>query len=174
MAEKKTPAPKAAKVAGKAPATSKRKPGTEKKPASGGKKTGADATNYTQPELRQRLKDEIQAGEKGGRAGQWSARKAQLLAAEYEKHGGGYKKAARTAGQKHLESWTEEKWRTADGKAAAHGKTTSRYLPDKAWDELTPAQRKATDEKKKTASRTGQQFVPNTPAAKRARKSTAS
>ncbi len=166
MAETKAPAKKAAKAVATSPA------GPKRKSVSGSNKTTADATNYTKPDLRQRLKEEIQAGEKGGRAGQWSARKAQLLAAEYEKQGGGYKKAARTAGQKHLESWTEEKWRTADGKKAEHGKTTSRYLPDKAWDKLTPAQRKATDDKKKTSSRTGQQFVPNTPAAKRARKST--
>ena len=153
---------------------------TAKKPAktaaTGQKATGSgDASNYTRPDLRQRLKDrKIQAGDKGGRPGQWSARKAQLLAAEYEKHGGGYKKATRTSSQKHLESWTEEKWRTADGKQAARGKTTARYLPEKAWKKLTPAQRKATDEKKKTSSRTGKQFVGNTAAAKRARKSAAS
>ena len=143
-----------------------------KKPAAPGKKPAAqaDAPNYTKPALRERLKNEIQASEKGGRAGQWSARKAQLLAAEYEKHGGGYKTRARTSRQKHLESWTEEKWQTADGKKAAHGKTMARYLPAKAWDKLTPAQRKATDAKKKTASQTGKQFVANTPAAKRARK----
>ncbi len=167
MAESKSPAQKTAKAAPKPSGVSKAKPAAKEKPAA------KAASNYDKPELRQRLKDEIQAGEKGGRAGQWSARKAQLLASEYEKHGGGYKKSARTTSQKHLESWTEEKWRTADGKKAAHGKTTSRYLPDKAWDKLTPAQRKATDEKKKTTSRTGKQFVANTPAAKRARKSTA-
>ena len=52
-------------------------------------------------------------------------------------------------------------------------KQPRRYLPDKAWNKLTPAQSKATDDKKKKTSRTGQQFVPNTQAAKRARKSTA-
>ena len=96
-----------------------------------------------------------------------------MLAAEYEKQGGGYKKGTRTATQKHLESWTEEKWKTADGKKAARGKTTARYLPAEAWEKLTPAERKATDAKKKASSRTGKQFVANTPAAKRARKSAA-
>ncbi len=148
---------------------------TKKAPAAPTRKksSSGEAPNYTKPALRQRLKDEIQAGDKGGRPGQWSARKAQLLAAEYEKQGGGYKKAQHTNQQKHLQAWTEEKWQTADGKKAARGKTTARYLPAKAWDKLTPAQRKATDEKKKTSSRTGKQFVANTPAAKRARKSSA-
>ena len=93
-----------------------------------------------------------------------------MLAAEYEKEGGGYKKEGRTSKQKHLESWTEEKWQTADGQKAAQGKTTARYLPKEAWEKMTPEQRKATDEKKKTASRTGKQFVANTTAAKKARK----
>ena len=57
-----------------------------------------------------------------------------------------------------------------DGKPAIAGKTTHRYLPKKAWDRLTPAQKKKTDEKKVAGSRHGDQFVANTPAAKRARK----
>lgn len=50
-----------------------------------------EAGNYTKPSLRKRLFREIMAGTKGGRAGQWSARKAQLLAARYKKAGGGYR-----------------------------------------------------------------------------------
>ena len=50
-----------------------------------------EAGNYTKPELRKRLFREIKAGTKGGKAGQWSARKAQLLAARYKKAGGGYR-----------------------------------------------------------------------------------
>ena len=150
------------------------KPST-KRAATLRKKTSGDAKakTYTKPELREQLKDKIAAGTKGGRAGQWSARKAQLLAAEYKKEGGGYKEGGRTTGQKHLEAWTEEKWQTADGQKAVHGKTTSRYLPKKAWDKLSPAEKKATDERKKRSSRAGQQFVANTPVAKRARKSAA-
>lgn len=132
-------------------------------------KTGA----YTKPELREKLKAKITSGDKGGKPGQWSARKAQLLASEYKKVGGGYKDGGLAEGQKHLQDWTEEKWKTADGKPAARGKTTSRYLPKKAWDRLSPAEKKATDEKKKKGSRTGKQFIANTTAAKRARKSAA-
>lgn len=47
--------------------------------------------NYTKPGLRKRLFNKIKAGTKGGNPGQWSARKAQLLAKEYKKAGGGYK-----------------------------------------------------------------------------------
>ena len=50
-----------------------------------------EAGNYTKPELRKRLFEKIKAGSKGGDPGEWSARKAQLLASEYKKAGGGYK-----------------------------------------------------------------------------------
>ena len=49
------------------------------------------AGNYTKPKLRKRLFNQIKAGSKGGRPGQWSARKAQLLAKKYKSSGGGYK-----------------------------------------------------------------------------------
>ena len=50
-----------------------------------------EAGNYTKPAMRKRLFNKIKAGSKGGRAGQWSARKAQMLVKEYEANGGGYK-----------------------------------------------------------------------------------
>ena len=50
-----------------------------------------EAGNYTKPTLRKRLFERIKRGTKGGKAGQWSERKAQLLASEYKKAGGGYK-----------------------------------------------------------------------------------
>ena len=49
------------------------------------------AGNYTQPGMRKSLFNKIKAGSKGGNPGQWSARKAQLLAVQYKKAGGGYK-----------------------------------------------------------------------------------
>ena len=49
------------------------------------------AGNYTKPTMRKRLFQKILAGSKGGRAGQWSARKAQMLAKMYKARGGGYK-----------------------------------------------------------------------------------
>ena len=50
-----------------------------------------EAGNYTKPGMRKRLFKRIMAGTKGGKAGQWSARKAQILAREYKKAGGGYR-----------------------------------------------------------------------------------
>jgi hypothetical protein len=55
------------------------------------KSTVNKAGNYTKPALRKRLFNKIKAGTKGGKAGQWSARKAQMLAKEYKAKGGGYK-----------------------------------------------------------------------------------
>jgi hypothetical protein len=49
-----------------------------------------EAGNYTKPAMRKRMFNAIKAGTKGGNAGQWSARKAQLLASRYKKAGGGY------------------------------------------------------------------------------------
>ena len=50
-----------------------------------------ESGNYTKPGLRKRLFQKILAGSRGGKPGQWSARKAQLLAREYKAAGGGYK-----------------------------------------------------------------------------------
>ena len=55
------------------------------------KSTVNKAGNYTKPGMRKRMFNSIMAGFKGGKPGQWSARKAQLLAARYKKAGGGYK-----------------------------------------------------------------------------------
>lgn len=55
------------------------------------KSTVNSAGVYTKPTMRKRIFERIKAGAKGGRAGQWSARKAQLLAVAYKKAGGGYK-----------------------------------------------------------------------------------
>ncbi len=50
-----------------------------------------EAGNYTKPEMRKRLFQSIKSGTKGGKSGQWSARKAQMLAKAYKAKGGGYK-----------------------------------------------------------------------------------
>ena len=78
------------------------------------------------------------AGSKGGKPGQWSARKAQLLAQEYKARGGGYS-GSKTASQKSLSKWTKEKWGTKSGKPSTQGKeaTGERYLPEAARKKLT-------------------------------------
>jgi len=50
-----------------------------------------EAGNYTKPTMRKRLFAQIKAGSKGGSAGQWTARKAQMLARKYKAAGGGYR-----------------------------------------------------------------------------------
>lgn len=50
-----------------------------------------EAGNYTKPEMRKRIFNKLKAGSKGGPAGTWSARKAQMLAKEYKEKGGGYR-----------------------------------------------------------------------------------
>ena len=67
--------------------TPKRKTAAKKK----SKSTVNKAGNYTKPTMRKRLFQRIKAGSKGGAPGQWSARKAQMLAVAYKKTGGGYR-----------------------------------------------------------------------------------
>ena len=123
---------------------------------------------YTKPELREQVKAEVMAGDKGGKAGQWSARKAQLVAHEYEARGGGYKHE-RTEAQEHLHEWTGEHWQTSDGKPAERDGKTTRYLPEAAWEKLSPGEKQATNAKKVRGSKAGKQFVANTRAAAGAR-----
>tara|TARA_B100000902_G_scaffold193261_1_gene184662 strand:- start:2626 stop:2835 length:210 start_codon:yes stop_codon:yes gene_type:complete len=64
----------------------------KKSPAKKKKSTVNSAGNYTKPTMRKNLFNRIKAGGKGGAPGQWSARKAQMLAVAYKKAGGGYRK----------------------------------------------------------------------------------
>lgn len=72
-----------------------------------------DNSKYTKPGLRESIKDRVMAGSKGGKPGQWSARKAQLVAQEYKKAGGGYR-GGKGKKQESLEKWGKEKWMTKD------------------------------------------------------------
>ena len=72
-----------------------------------------DDSKYTKPGLRERIKNRVMKGTKGGKAGQWSARKAQLVASEYKKAGGGYK-GGEGKKQKALKKWGKEDWQTKD------------------------------------------------------------
>jgi hypothetical protein len=71
-----------------------RKKTTRRKAPARKKKTKSrvnEAGNYTKPTMRKRLFNKIKAGGKGGAPGQWSARKAQMLARQYKAAGGGYR-----------------------------------------------------------------------------------
>jgi hypothetical protein len=72
--------------------TRKDDPNEVKMYAEGGKVSKVnEAGNYTKPGMRKGLFERIKAGGKGGAPGQWSARKAQMLAMQYKKAGGGYR-----------------------------------------------------------------------------------
>jgi hypothetical protein len=58
--------------------------------------------------------------------------------------------------QRSLDKWTDEKWGTSDGKPS---KGKKRYLPKNAWEELTPAEKKATNAAKAKGNKKGRQFV---------------
>lgn len=105
------------------------------------------------PALWDRIKQEVTAGAKGGRAGEWSARKAQLAVHEYKAQGGGYK--GRRDPHNHLHEWTQEQWGTQSGKAS--GETHERYLPKAARDALTPAEYERTTAAKRRDAAKGRQ-----------------
>ena len=115
--------------------------------------------SYTKPEIRERIKNRVLAGTKGGKAGQWSARKAQIVAQEYKKAGGGYT-GAKTSKQKSLSKWTKEEWGTKSGKPSTQGSkaTGERYLPKKAREKLSAAEYAKTSAKKREDLSKGKQF----------------
>jgi hypothetical protein len=120
---------------------------------------------YTKPELRERLKRKIMAGGRGGRPGQWSARKAQMLSQEYKSEGGGYK-GGRTEGQRSLSRWTKQDWTTPSGKPSVQGPnaTGEVYAPRRAIQKLTStakgrAKLAQASRKKREASKSGEQYV---------------
>jgi hypothetical protein len=71
--------------------TRKDDPNEVKMYAKGGESKVNEAGNYTKPGMRKSIFERIKAGGKGGAPGQWSARKAQMLAMQYKKAGGGYR-----------------------------------------------------------------------------------
>ena len=114
----------------------------------------------------------VKASDKGGKPGQWSARKAQLATQRYKKSGGSYS-GPKTKTQKSLSKWTNEEWGTKSGKPSTQGPkaTGERYLPKKARQALTSAEYAATSKAKREGTAKGKQFVkqPKTVAKKTAR-----
>jgi hypothetical protein len=107
------------------------------------------------PSLWKRIVARIKAGSKGGKPGQWSARKAQLAVAAYKKAGGGYK--GKKSKSNSLRKWTKQKWRTKSGKKSSE--TGERYLPEKAIKALSSKEYAATSRAKRAGSKKGKQFV---------------
>jgi len=109
--------------------------------------------------LWKRIVARVKASSKGGKAGQWSARKAQLATQSYKKAGGKYS-GAKTKAQKSLTKWTKEKWGTKSGKNSTQGKkaTGERYLPKKARESLSKKEYAKTSAKKRRDTKAGKQF----------------
>ena len=106
------------------------------------------------PALWERVKKDVTAGDKGGEAGEWSARKAQLAVAEYKRRGGGY--VGRKDPHNALHEWTEEEWGTKSGKPS--GETHERYLPKDARQALSDEEYRRTTAKKRADTKKGKQF----------------
>jgi hypothetical protein len=115
--------------------------------------------SYTKPGLRESIKKRVLAGSSGGRPGQWSARKAQLVAQQYKKAGGGYT-GSKSKKQKSLSKWTKEEWGTRSGKPSTQGSkaTGERYLPKKARQALSKKEYASTSAKKRRDTKAGKQF----------------
>ncbi len=106
------------------------------------------------PALWERVKREVTTGDKGGRPGQWSARKAQLAVQAYKRRGGGYIGERRKDNS--LNQWTNEDWGTRSGRRSVD--TGERYLPKKARESLSAADYGRTTDKKRRDTRKGKQF----------------
>lgn len=106
------------------------------------------------PKLWEAVKAEITAGDKGGKPGQWSARKAQMASHEYQKRGGGYLGAKDP--HNHLVEWTEEEWGTKSGRESLE--TGERYLPKAAREAMSDEQYDRTTAAKRKDSAKGKQF----------------
>ena len=116
----------------------------------------SETAEKTDPDLWEAVKAEVTKGDKGGHAGEWSARKAQMAVAEYKKRGGGY--TGKKDPHNSLHEWSEEEWGTKSG--AKSGDTGERYLPKKAREALSDDEYKRTTERKRADTKQGRQHSP--------------
>lgn len=99
-----------------------------------------------------RIKEKWHYGDKGGKAGQWNARKAQLAVQDYKRSGGTYK-TKQPSRSNSLVKWTKEDWGYIDDKPG------NRYLPAKVRARLTPKEKRVENRRKRSATRAGQQYA---------------
>lgn len=119
----------------------------------------SDTATRDDPAMWERIKAEVTAGSKGGRAGEWSARKAQLAVAAYKKAGGGY--CGKKDADNSLQQWTDEDWGTRSGQKSED--SGERYLPRKARDALTKEEYHRTTAKKRRDTKKGKQHSQQPP-----------
>ena len=115
----------------------------------------SETAEKTDPTLWEKVKAEVTGGAKGGKAGQWSARKAQMAVQEYKKRGGGYL-GEKDDAHNSLHQWTEEEWITKSGNRSLD--TGERYLPRHAIEELSDEEYSRTSAAKRADLNKGRQF----------------
>jgi hypothetical protein len=105
---------------------------------------GGKVSTKANPRLWESIKKKVKAGSKGGPKGKWSARKAQLLVAQYKAKGGKFK--GKKSKNNSLSKWSREKWDyvSKSGRKSKRG----RYLPEKVRKSLTPAEKRRENKKK--------------------------
>ena len=109
------------------------------------------ATKRTKESMWKRIVASVKSGSAGGRPGQWSARKAQLATARYKKAGGGYK--GKKSSSNKLSKWSKQKWDyVSKGDKKKPKSKRGRYLPESVRKSLSPAEKAATNRKKRAAS----------------------
>ena len=108
----------------------------------------------TDPKLWDKVKAEVTEGDRGGKPGQWSARKAQLAVNAYKHAGGGYE--GERDPRNPLVEWGKEDWGTKSG--GESGETGERYLPKEAREHLTDDEYARTTAKKRADTKKGKQF----------------
>ena len=106
------------------------------------------------PNLWEKMKEKVEASDKGGKPGQWSARKAQLAVHDYKEAGGEYK--GEKSADNHLSQWTKEEWGTKSGEKSEE--TGERYLPKKAREKMSDADYTKSTAKKRADTAKGKQF----------------
>lgn len=114
----------------------------------------SEVAEKSDPKLWDKVKRAVTKSDKGGRPGQWSARKAQIAVQEYKHEGGGYR--GKKSADNHLQQWQDEDWGTRSGKKSLD--TGERYLPKKAREHLTAEEYRRTTRKKRADTKKGKQF----------------
>ncbi len=105
----------------------------------------------TNPKLWEKVKKQVTDSSKGGKPGQWSARKAQLAVKIYKEKGGKFE--GKKKKDNSLKKWTDQDWQYAGEPKK------SRYLPKKAIEHLSPQEKAATNRAKRKGTKKGKQYV---------------
>ena len=108
----------------------------------------------TKEAMWKRIVASVKSGGKGGRPGQWSARKAQLATARYKKAGGGYR--GKKSSSNKLTKWSKQKWDyVSKGDKKKPKSKRGRYLPKSVRAGMTKSQKAAANRKKRKAGGVG-------------------